>query len=162
MNVFGSFSVVKNSRLSDRPSDPSPALNGMPVVPLVDGSHRRAMSKTVDDSEIDLESFAKDARVRLQSTKKGLSVTNKDMTFISQVLNKALVAGKPLFFFGPHVHCHHLLPPLYPQCALLSSSALVVIEFVRDFQYQRLLGNMERRRLSRSGTVSVRLDSSDK
>lgn len=48
-----------------------------------------AMSKTVYDSGTDCVSFAKGARVQLWARKDGTFVANKDMIFISQLLNEA-------------------------------------------------------------------------
>lgn len=59
------------------------------VAPYVfEGSHCHAATTIVDESRMSWESFAKDASVQLWSRKNGTSVRDKDMIFISQLLNE--------------------------------------------------------------------------
>lgn len=55
VNDFGSVSVVEKNSLSDRLSVPRPAVDGKLEVSLylADGFHRCAVSRTIDDFEID-------------------------------------------------------------------------------------------------------------
>lgn len=81
MNDMGSFSVAETNPPSHHLSVRSPAFDGKLAMPLylIDGVHRRAMCRTVDDFGIDWACFARWARAQLLARKDGTAVTNKDM-----------------------------------------------------------------------------------
>lgn len=71
VSELSAFSVAEKNLSSDRRVQLPPLVHGKLAVPLylIDGFHRRAMSQIVDDSEIDLAGFAKNAVVHLWAKK---------------------------------------------------------------------------------------------
>lgn len=66
---------------------------------LTDGFHRRAMSRKMDDLEVDSASFAENAGVYFWLRKNGAPITNKQIMSISHVLIEAFSTKDPLSFF---------------------------------------------------------------
>lgn len=162
-SALGSFSAAEKDSSLARLSVTPPSLDGKAAVLLYlfDGFYRRAMSKTVDDSEIDRAGLAKKARVNLWSRKNGFFVTNKNAISVSLVRKEASSAGKLFFSFGRMIHAISGCLLCVQNCALLKNSCIVVAELVTDVQQHRLLGNRRDRQPSRTSAVSSGLASSN-
>lgn len=83
------------------------------------------------------------------------------MIFISQMLNEATPTGPLLFFFGQMITAISCCRRFVQNGALPRARDIVVAEFVRDVQQNRLLGNIEGWQIFRIFTVFIRLASSD-
>lgn len=163
MNDFRSLSLTEKNPLSDCLSVPPPAVDGklLVLLHLFDGFHRRAMSKTFDESGRDWASLAKEAGVQVWPRKNDTSVINKETISIPQMPSNGSFAGK-LFSSSDCMICAVSCCHLFAQDRSLPSVCdIAVAEIVKDIQQHRLLGNREARQVSSMETVYVRLASSD-
>lgn len=101
MNEFSPFPVAKMTPSGERCVQLASLTDGELAVPpyLIDGFHRRAISRTIDDHETDWTSLAKNAPVHAWPKSNRASMTSKQMIFISHIFNESSSTEKPLFFF---------------------------------------------------------------
>lgn len=149
--------MAENNHPSYRLSVPSLAVQGKPAVSLctLDGLHCRATCKTVDDFQIDLASFAKDACEHLGSTKTGTPTTNKDLISISEVLNETSSAGKRIALSERMITAISCRRFFVQERALPNAGSVVVAKLVKDDELHRLPENIEDRHVSRTTTARI-------
>lgn len=106
MNSFGLLSVAEKNPPSESPCSRSPAFDSKLAVVLypVHDLHCRAMSRTVDEFEVDWENSVEGARVQMLSMMNDIPVTDEDIIPISQMLDEMSSANEHLSFF------HRMIP----------------------------------------------------
>lgn len=157
MNEFGSFSVSRKSAPSDRLAVLPPSVDARLVVLfyLCEGFHRRAVSRTVDDFEIDSARFAKGPRMQLSFTMNGTPFMNTGMISICQMISEAPSAEMLFSVLDRMITAISFCRLFVEDLPLPSTGDSVVAKLVRKTQHHRLVGSIEGRQVSRITTVSI-------
>lgn len=128
---------------------------------LTEGLRRRAMSRMIDGSEVDWAALTKNALFSLWARMDGASMTNKQMIFISRVINEVSSARKPFSFFDrftTSIGC----------CCLFAQDRNIgdmrdisLSSPTKGIQEHRPLGSFEYRQVSRFAGAASRLAASE-